>query len=161
MNFESVGGFKIHPEIPDVDTVRSAFAALEPTDQRRWGTMTPGQMAEHVARFNEVYLGRIKIGGLMGFLARLIGRPFARRFLASSPFETKRGMGTIPSLRAEEPIDEAGFEAARTRALATFDEIEAKSGEWAHPLYGRIPAEVGQALARHHAAHHLHQFGRL
>ncbi len=153
--------YAIHPDTPDIAAVRGAFEALEATDQRRWGTMTAPQMAEHVARFNEIYLGRIEVGGIMGFLARLVGKPFIRRFLATSPYAMKRGMGTIPAIRMEEPVDEAAFEDARARVLSTFDEIEAKTGEWDHPLYGKIPAEVGRALARHHAAHHLRQFGRL
>jgi len=161
MAAETIGGFTIHPDVPDMEAVRDAFAALEATDERRWGTMTAAQMAEHVARFNEIYLGRVRVGGVTGFLAKLFGKPFVRRFLAGSPYEMKRGMGTLPAIRIEEPLDEVAFEAARARVLATFEEIEAKSGTWDHPLYGAIPAGVGQALARHHAAHHLRQFGRL
>jgi len=157
----SVGGFTIHPDVPEIDAVRSAFEALQADDPRQWGTMTAAQMAEHIARFNEIYLGRIKVGGIMGVLAKLIGKPFIRRFLAGSPFEMKRGMGTIPAIRIENAVDEAAFEDARARILSTFEEIEARSGEWDHPLYGKLPAEAAKALARHHAAHHLRQFGRL
>jgi len=156
-----MSGYTIHPDTPDIAAVRGAFEALEAADERRWGTMTAPQMAEHIARFNEIYLGRIRVGGVTGFLARLVGKLFIRRFLAVSPYEMKRGMGTLPSIRIEEPVDGAAFENARARVLSTCAEIEAKTGEWDHPLYGRIPAEVGRALARHHAAHHLRQFGRL
>ena len=45
--------------------------------------------------------------------------------------------------------------------LATLDEVEAIQGAWDHPLYGRLDAEVAKAAARHHTAHHLHQFGAL
>lgn len=156
-----VGGFTIHPDIPDISEVRSAFETLDAGDARQWGTMSAAQMAEHIARFNEIYLGRLKIGGFMGMMARMFGKFFVRRFLAANPYEMKRGMSTLPAIRIEEPVDADAFEAARRRVLSTFEEIEAKSGEWDHPLYGTIPAEVGKALARSHAAHHLRQFGRL
>jgi hypothetical protein len=161
MTDSTIGEFTIHPDIPDAAEVRRAFEALEATDERRWGKMTAAQMTEHIARFNEIYLGRLKLGGFMGLMARLFGKFFVKRFLGVSPYEMKRGIGTIPAIRIEEPIDEEAFEAARTRILRTFEEIEARSGTWDHPLYGEIPAEVGRALARSHAAHHLRQFGRL
>lgn len=154
--------FEIHPDVPDFAAVRSAVRALAPTDAARWGSMDAPRMVEHCARFNEVYLGRIEEGWAVRILARLFGGFAIRRFLATSPFEMKKGMTTLPALRmAEEDFDAGRFEASRTRFLETLAEIEAISGAWAHPLYGRIDAEVGKALARHHAAHHLHQFGRL
>lgn len=161
MPHDSLQGWTLHPDIPDRASVRAAFEALQADDPRQWGTMSAAQMAEHIARFNEIYLGRIRVGGFMGFMAKLLGKPIIRRFLAGSPFEMKRGMGTLPAIRIDEDVDEAAFEAARARVLATFEEIEARSGEWDHPLYGRMPAEAAQALARHHAAHHLRQFGRI
>lgn len=155
MTPETIPGYTIHPDVPDIAAVRAGFEALTAEDPGHWGKMNAAQMAEHVARFNEIYLGRIRVGGVMGFVAKLVGKPFIKRFLASSPYEMKRGMGTIPAIRIEEPVDAAAFEAARSRVLSTFEEIESHSGEWDHPLYGRMPAEAAQALARHHAAHHL------
>ena len=152
----------IHPELPDAHAIRTAVVAMRPEDEPAWGRMTAPQMLEHLARFHEVYLGRVPVPGLMRFLARLVGGPFVRKFLATSPWEMKRGMGTMPQLRMDRVlVDEDQFDTVRSRVLATFDEIHAKTGSWDHPLYGSIDARTGQALARHHAAHHLHQFGKL
>jgi hypothetical protein len=153
---------RFHPDIPDFATIRDAFESLEPTDAARWGTMDAPAMLEHVARFNEMYLGRVRVPGWTRVLARLFGGLFIRRLLATSPFETKRGMTTLPVLRvAAEGAGDARFEEARVRLLRTLDEIEAMSGEWDHPLYGGLAADMGKALVRHHAAHHLNQFGRV
>lgn len=159
---------RIHPDTPDAGTVKAAAASLRPEDPPAWGRMSAPRMLEHCARFHEVYLGRRPTPLLVRVLGRLVGGPFIRRFLARSPLEMPRGMRTLPGLQvdgaddgADDRADEVAFTAARDRFLATFDEIEARSGTWDHPLYGRIDAEVGKALARHHAAHHLHQFGKL
>lgn len=152
----------VHPEVPDFGAVRDAFGALEYTDAARWGKMDAPAMVEHVRRFNETYLGRVRVPAGTRFLARLLGGFFIRRYLKMSPFEMKRSMTTLPVLQVAPDLRSAAeFEATRRRLLRSFEEIEAISGEWDHPLYGKIPAETGKALARHHAAHHLRQFGRL
>ena len=153
---------RIHPDTPDAATVREAFGRLTPDTPARWGRLDAPGVVEHVTRFNEIYLGRRRPGWFVGLMARLLGGFFIRKFLAASPFATPKSMQTLPDLRVDAgDVDPADFEQRRTRLLATFDELEAITGTWAHPLYGRIDAEVGQALARHHAAHHLHQFGLL
>lgn len=154
--------FSIHPDTPTPDAIRTAIARLTPETDARWGTLNAVGMLEHVARFHEIYLGRRSVPWLVRGLARLLGRPMIRRFLATSPFEMKRGIRTIPGLQVDaDEVREASFDAERTRALATFDEIHAMTGEVVHPLYGRIEADVVQALTRHHAAHHMSQFGVL
>lgn len=151
-----------HPHLPDHATVRSAFLRLEPDTPGRWGTLDATGMLEHCARFNETYLGRRKVSWMVRILGRLLGGVFVKKFLSDSPFAMKRGMGTLPSIRVEpSDADAAGFEDARGRLLATLDEIGAIRGTWDHPLYGRMDAEKGKALVRHHCTHHLHQFGVL
>jgi len=119
-------------------------------------------MLEHCLRFNEVYLGRRRSAWLVRLLARVFAGPFLRKALRTSPRDMKRGIRTLPSLRIDPgSIDASAFEATRSRLLSTLDKIDAVQGEWNHPLYGRIDAAVGKAVARHHAAHHLHQFGLL
>ncbi len=152
----------IHPEIPKAEEVRAAFARLAPDTPARWGTMDAPAMLEHCLRFNEIYLGRRRPAWPIRILARLFAGPFLKRALATSPREMKRGIRTLPALKVDPgAIDASDVEATRTRLLSTFDEIDAVRGRWDHPLYGRIEAEVGKAMARHHAAHHLHQFGLL
>jgi len=152
----------IHPEIPDPETVRAAFERLAPDARAGWGRMNAPAMLEHCLRFNEIYLGRRRPAWPIRLLARLLAGPFLERALRTSPREMKRGIRTLPSLRVDpEAADGSAFEDTRARLLSTFDEIDGIRGVWAHPLYGRIDAEVGKAVARHHAAHHLHQFGAL
>jgi hypothetical protein len=154
--------FPIHPDTPSPDAIREAVARLTPKTVARWGTMNAVGMLEHVARFHEIYLGRRSAPWLVRVLARLFGRPMIRKFLATSPSEMQRGMRTLPGLRIEaDSVSDASFESVRARVLETFDELHATTGEVVSPLYGRIEAEVVQALTRHHAAHHLLQFGVL
>lgn len=154
--------FKIHPDTPAPETIRDAVARLDPQTRARWGTLNSTGMLEHVARFHEIYLGRRSAPWPVRVLARLIGRPMIGKFLATSPFEMQRGMRTLPGLRIDaREVKAESFETERARMLETFDEIHALMGEVVHPLYGRIDADVVKALTRHHAAHHLSQFGVL
>lgn len=152
----------LHADIPDFATVRRAIAALTPGDEACWGSMNASSMVEHLVRLNEIYLGRRPVAWWVALLARLIRGPVIRHILATSPFETKRGMTTLATLRvAGDSVDVSAFDAVRDRFLSTLDEIEAKQGRWAHPLFGSIDSALPQALVRYHAAHHLRQFGRL
>lgn len=154
--------FEIHPDTPAPDTIREAVARLTPQTGARWGTLNATGMLEHVARFHEIYLGRRSAPWPVRVLARLMGRPMIRKFLATSPFEMQRGMRTLPGIRIDaNEVKAESFETERARMLETFDEIHAMMGEVVHPLYGRMEADVVTALTRHHAAHHLSQFGVL
>lgn len=154
--------FEIHPDTPAPDTIRAAVGRLTPQTSARWGTLNATGMLEHVARFHEIYLGRRSAPLPVRVLARLIGRPMIGKFLATSPFKMQRGMRTLPGLRIDaREVKAESFQRERARMLETFDEIHALVGEVAHPLYGRMDAEVVRALTRHHAAHHLSQFGVL
>lgn len=154
--------FDIHPDTPAPDTVREAVARLTPQTKARWGTLNSTGMLEHVTRFHEIYLGRRSAPWAVRVLARLLGPPMIRKFLATSPFEMQRGMRTLPGIRIDpREVKAESFEAERAQMLETFDEIHALMGEVVHPLYGRIDADVVKALTRHHAAHHLSQFGVL
>ena len=152
----------IHPETPDTATIRDAFQRLTADTPARWGTLDAAGMLEHVARFNELYLGRRRPSWMIRTLARVFAGPFLKKFLGASPFEMERGMKTLPDIRVDpSAVDPSGFEDARTRVIGTLDELDAIRGAWDHPLYGRIDAETGKGMARHHAAHHLNQFGLL
>ena len=154
--------FEIHPDTPAPDTIREAVARLTPETSARWGTLNATGMLEHVARFHEIYLGQRSAPWPVRMLARLIGRPMIGKFLATSPFKMRRGMRTLPGIRIDaSEVKAESFETERARMLGTFDEIHALMGEVVHPLYGRIDADVVKGLTRHHAAHHLSQFGVL
>lgn len=152
---------KLAPDLPDAETLKEALARLEQTSRPQWGTMTVVQMLAHCARLHDLYLGRVQASRKTRILARLLGRPFIRKSLATSPFHLRRGQRTLPELETGAVTVDGEFEGMRARVLASLDEIEGRSGRWKHPLYGEIDAAVGQALARHHLAHHLHQFGVL
>lgn len=152
----------IHPDIPDHTTVRDAFERLSPEATPRWGTLDATGMLEHCARFNELYMGRRGAPLPVRVLARLFSGLAVRKFTGASPFEMQHGMKTLSAIRVDpSSADQDTFEATRARLLATLDDLDAIEGTWAHPLYGRIDAESGKAMARSHAAYHLHQFGLL
>lgn len=149
-----------HPDLPDMEAVVAAFRRLEPDTEADWGRMDAPQMVEHLRRFNEIYLGRRPSPLLVRLLGRVLGGFFIKKLVTSSPFEMRHNMGTMPQIKMQPgSAPETPFEANVEKLLETFHEIDRISGTWDHPLYGSIDAEVGKALVRHHATHHLHQFG--
>jgi len=113
-------------------------------------------MAEHCARFVDVYAGRTAVSPVVAWVARVIGRPFLRRLLATPPARAARGMATAPAMRVTGRQD---FVAAKARLEAALDEAAAWAGPMQHPMYGPMEGEEMQVLVAHHTAHHFRQFG--
>jgi len=144
------------PGAPDLAALRVACASLQEDSPRKWGTLDVAGMAEHCARFVDVYAGRTAVSPVVAWGARWIGRPFLRRLLATPPERAARGMATAPAMRVTGRQD---FGAARARLEAALDEAAGWSGPMRHPMYGPMEGEEMQVLVAHHTAHHFRQFG--
>lgn len=118
--------------------------------------MAPADMAEHCARFVDLYAGRLPVAPLVVGFARCIGRPLLRRLLATPPERAAKGMMTAPGLRV---TDHPAFDAARMRLDQALSEAMGWKGTMRHPMYGKMEAEEMQMLVAHHTAHHFRQFG--
>ncbi len=143
---------------PDLAALRAACASLREDSPRKWGTLDAAGMAEHCARFVDVYAGRIPVSPAVAVIARLIGRPFLRRLLATPPERAARGMATAPVMRVTGRQD---FAAAHARLEAALDEAAGWTGPKQHPMYGPMEGEEMQILVAHHTAHHFRQFGMI
>lgn len=141
---------------PDLAVLRAALGALQHDTPRNWGTLDAAAMAEHCARFVDVYAGRIPVSPVVALVARWIGRPFLRRLLATPPERAARGMATAPAMRVTGRQD---FATARKRLEAALDEAAGWKGPKQHPMYGPMDGEEMQILVAHHTAHHFRQFG--
>ena len=145
-----------HPETPSLAELRGWFAALAADRTPQWGVMDAGQMLEHCSGFNRLCLGEVEVGRGIRWVARVVGPLLLRWFLRKSPRQAPRNLKTLDPIRAPDTVD---FAAARDRLLASIEGIAAIEDGHPHPLYGRMRAVDVQALARHHMAHHAHQFG--
>ena len=141
---------------PDLAQLLAALAGLQAETPRKWGTMDAAAMAEHCARFVDVYAGRVPVSPVVAFIARWIGRPFLRRLLATPPERAARGMATAPAMRVTGRQD---FGASRARLEAALQEAASWTGPRRHPMYGPMDGEEMQVLVAHHTAHHFRQFG--
>jgi hypothetical protein len=150
---------------PTVDTpsmlhLLAAFERLDADSTRRWGTMSPAQMARHCRLFCELCLGQVPVTAPIRWLARLLGPWFLRRMLAKSPTEAPKNLTTLSPLRAD-PTTELELDEEKVHLVAALDAIAALAGDHRHPLYGSMRAIDVQSLVRHHTAHHCNQFGLL
>lgn len=147
---------KLHADTPSAQALLEALASLDGQKKPTWGKMDAAGMVEHVNRFMQLYLGHVRMGGLPGFLARYIGKPFLKRVAKQSPFETPKNLATAPVLAVKKGSDLAQ-QVAQYAVLS--GQIEALKGKYNHPVYGPMDAEDVKGLVRHHTAHHFHQFG--
>ncbi len=132
------------------------LSALLPTTERRWGTMTPGEMLCHLADASTSVLGRP--GGPAG-----TSRPVARWLALYSPLPWPHGLKTPrsvdPHLDGTRPGE---FEADRARAIAGLRAIAAAAPEAfpaAHGRFGAMRPKDWRHWAYRHTDHHLRQFG--
>lgn len=153
------------PDTPTLDALRAALPALRPDTTPAWGRLDATGMAQHCARFVDLYAGRVPVARPIRLLARLVGPLFLKRVVAKSPTRTPRNLSTLPALRVDATApaerDPAHFADARTRLDAALAEAATWTGTLDHVLYGPTDAETARNLVRHHTGHHFHQFGLL
>ena len=142
-------------DTPTLDQLRALFAQLPADRAPDWGQMDASRMLEHCRRFNDLCLGRVRVGRGVRILARLIGPMFIKRFVRNSALRSPRSLRTLDAIRVVDPTE---IEAARAALLNSIDEIAAVADGHRHPLYGSMRAVDVRNLARHHMAHHAHQF---
>ncbi len=147
-------------DTPSLPEIRQALDLLTPLSERCFGTMTPAQMLRHNRRFMELYLGEVRVGKGIRFVAGLVGPFFLKKVLSKSAMDTPKNLKTLPVLRAKEG-EELDFEAEKAEFTSLLTQVEGLTGELDHALYGSMDSRTAQNLVRHHTAHHFHQFGLL
>ena len=132
------------------------FAGLPPNRAPVWGTMNAGQMLDHCHAFHRLCLGEIRPGRGVRLAARLLGPFMLRQLLAKSPKNAPKNLRTLSEIRADRSPED--FAAAKERLLASIEALETLEDDHPHPLYGPMCGDDVRAIARHHLAHHAHQF---
>jgi hypothetical protein len=132
---------------------------LTPKAERRWGTMTAGQMLRHVAVGMEQGLGRCPDPDASNLLMRTAVKGLVLRVLPKFP----RGLPTSKAMSQTGIVaDPAEFDASRDEVLALLEEC----GAWPpdrsmpnHPAFGPLNHVERGILTWKHLDHHLRQFG--
>ncbi|MDO7884092.1 DUF1569 domain-containing protein [Hymenobacter cheonanensis] len=135
----------------------SRLFRLMPDAQRRWGTMTAGQMLVHCADQLRVSRGEKPVASLRvpGLLKPLLKWYFVTRLTQFKP-----GMKTLYELDAQSgmtpPVSFATDHATLLRLLAP---AGYRPGGIDHPLFGHLSAQEFGEITWKHLDHHLRQFG--
>jgi hypothetical protein len=127
--------------------------AVQSNDQRKWGTMTAGQMMAHCAEVIDVANGKNLRG--TPFIIRMIGGFIKKVVLNDKPYP--QGVRTHPQYVVEGDKD---IEKQRQRLLASMEALrENPADHFQHDLFGKMTREeVGWGMYKH-LDHHLRQFG--
>jgi hypothetical protein len=135
----------------------SRFFTLMPDTQRRWGTMTAGQMLVHCADQLRVSRGEKPVTSLRvpGLLKPLLKWYFVTRLKEFKPnmktmyeLDAKGGM-TPPTSFATDHATLIGLLAPTQYSRTGVD----------HPLFGHLSAQEFGEITWKHLDHHLRQFG--
>ena len=151
------------PTIADAETLDSLverLRRLRPDTQRRWGTLTPGEMLCHLGDAHESVLG-IRIPP--GPPAAAVRRPILKWIALYSPVPWPKGAKTRPGVNPRIDGTRPGdFEKDRERAIGGLKglAIAAPSTFPAfHFLFGQMAPQDWHRWAYRHVTHHLRQFG--
>jgi hypothetical protein len=147
-----------HEETPSLEELQPLVRSLAPDQAPGWGSMNATQMLAHCRDFHRLCLGELRPPRPTRFLARMLGPLFLRKFLRGSPFESPKNLRTLAEIRADAASAEE-FDQRKDELLDSMSALERVTDGHRHPLYGPMRGEDVRAIARHHLAHHLHQFG--
>ncbi|HXX18385.1 MAG TPA: DUF1569 domain-containing protein [Candidatus Acidoferrum sp.] len=143
----------------DRDLIAKRISALTPTDQRRWGRMSVGQMVCHLCDAYRSALGEKAVSPATGFFQRTIMKWLALRV----PLTWPKGVRTRPEVEqgvgGTAPVE---FERDRATLIFVFDRFCEPSADLAptHPFFGPMTRQDWLRWGYLHADHHLRQFGR-
>jgi Protein of unknown function (DUF1569) len=142
--------------LQDLEALIGRLRALEPAAQRRWGTMSPGEMLCHVGDASASILDGPRAPPkrrrtLMKFIALYTPVRWPRDLKTPAQVDPRR-MGSRPG----------DFEVDRERAidgLRALSQAPASALPPSHGHLGRMSRRDWQRWAYKHTDHHLRQFG--
>lgn len=148
--------------IADTDALEHLLARLariEASTERRWGTLTPGEMLCHLGDATASVLGHRVPPGPKPAGQR---RPVLKWLALWTPLRWPRGVPTRPGVDPKQggtrPTD---FEKDRARAVAGLRELATRQDGLTpvHFRFGPMSVEDWRRWAWRHTDHHLRQFG--
>ncbi len=133
--------------------------SLDPEAERRWGTLSAGEMLCHLADGNDWLRGRRQASATE--LGR--ARPVLKWIALYSPLRWARGAATDPAVDPKaDGTRPADFEFDRSRViegLRALADLAPENLPERHPLFGPMSPEDWYRSAFRHYDHHLRQFG--
>lgn len=133
---------------------------LRPDTQRRWGTLTAGEMLCHLGDAHESVLG-VRVPP--GKPSSGVPRPILKWLILYTPIPWPKGAktrpGVDPKLDGTRPGD---FEQGRLRAVSSLKRLataDPASLATSHFMFGPMAARDWHRWAYRHICHHLRQFG--
>ena len=133
---------------------------LEPGADRKWGTLTPGEMLCHLGDATDSVLGHRRTSDYKINLKR---RPMLKWLILRTPMPWPRGVrsraGIDPKREGTRPSD---FEKDRARVISGLRELATRDNELAptHGILGPMTVADWRIWAWRHTDYHLRQFGR-
>lgn len=131
--------------------------ALRPDTQRRWGTMTAGEMVCHLADAHAA------VKDPDGRRPAPRWRPVVKWIALYAPLAWPKGFKAPARIdQRKEGTKPVAFEADRQRAVDTLLALAvAKPNAWPpnHAVFGTLSAAEWHRWAYRHTDHHLRQFG--
>ena len=151
------------PTISNAGTLEQLLQRLRrltPDSERRWGTMTPGEMLCHLGDASDGVLGRRKPPGATP--PNVLPLPI-KWLLLYSPMSFPTGVetrdGVNPKKEGTRPGD---FEQDRARVLDGLRSLAAAAADALSPThfrFGKMSLRAWHHWAYKHVDHHLRQFG--
>ena len=143
-----------------LDHLLQRLGRLTPDSERRWGTMTPGEMLCHLGDASDGVLGRRKTPG--GAPGNVLPLPI-KWLMLYSPMPVPKGVetrdGVNPKKEGTRPGD---FEKDRARVidgLRSLAVAPADAVSKTHFRFGTMSLRGWHHWAYKHVDHHLRQFG--
>ena len=133
---------------------------LMPESERRWGTLTPGELLCHLGDNMEMALGTrdVPVTAKHGWANRL-----AKWMILGTDIPFPKGVPTRPRLDPRrEGTKPVAFERDRTRVITGLRALATRNGAEPGPTHGRFgPMTMAdwQRQGFRHTDHHLKQFG--
>ena len=141
-------------------TLLDRLARLTPESERRWGSLTPGEMLCHLGDAEEGVLGRRLTPG-----PAVSGkpRPIFKWLFITSPLRWPKGVETRPGVNPrKEGTRPSDFELDRARVVSGLHALSAATADAlapAHFAFGPMTLKDWHRWAWRHVDHHLRQFG--
>lgn len=136
------------------------LARLTPDCQRRWGTLTPGEMLCHLGDAGDSALGRRVPPGPAPSSKP---HPVLKWLVLYSPMPFPKGVETRPGVNPrKEGTRPTDFERDRARVVAGLEALAKASSDQlsaVHFKFGPMSPADWQRWAYRHVDHHLRQFG--
>jgi hypothetical protein len=147
----------LHPT--DKDEILRRLNTIQPTAQRRWGSMSAHNMICHLSDGFRLYIGERPAKPIPVRVPRVLMKWAA----LWAPFRWPHGFKTAPELDQQEGgTPPAEFAADMRDLLGLVERFTRQSPDFVrkpHPHFGVMSEREWNRLAYLHAEHHLRQFG--